>query len=142
MVERFKTNKRVIEEVTKIYAWLDSQINERLSTKCDACGKCCDFEKFGHRLFVTMPELTYMAANLKADTLEPMMQGRCPYNINGKCSVYNYRFSGCRIFNCKANTDIQSELSELTLKKLKQIHVEFQISYRYIDLATALNNNV
>jgi Fe-S-cluster containining protein len=139
MVERLMANEKLLHEVAKIYAWLDMQINEKLSGKCDACGGCCDFIAFDHRLYVTVPEIMYLAANLKTDSLKPMLSGRCPYNKHGKCTVYKYRFSGCRIFNCKTNPDVQSKLSELTLGKLKAICTKYQIPYQYMELASALN---
>ena len=87
----------------------------------------------------------YLAANLDAENVKPMTTGRgstslttgCPYNIEGKCSVYEHRFSGCRIFSCKGDTDFQSRLSERALKKFKSLCTDLQIPYRYTDLATA-----
>ena len=142
MVERLRTDQKLIREIEEIYNWLDSKIKENLQSDCQACGKCCDFVTFDHRLFVTIPEIIYLTAGLNTDTLKQMESGICPYNIEGKCSVYEFRFSGCRIFNCKADTDIQSELSEQTLRKLKSLCEEFEIPYRYMDLATALNNKI
>jgi Fe-S-cluster containining protein len=143
MVAECKTNGHLIKKVAEVYKWLDSQIHEsaHLAGICDACGKCCDFSKFGHRLFVTTPELMYMAANLGAENVKRMTTGRCPYNINGKCSVYEHRFSACRIFSCKGDLDFQNELSEKALKKFKAICEQFQIPYRYIDLAIALDGS-
>jgi hypothetical protein len=69
-----------------------------------------------------------------------MPGGRCPYNVDGKCTIYEYRFSGCRIFCCNADEDFQSRLSEEVLQKLKAICTEFQIPYRYADLAAALGS--
>ncbi len=145
----------LLQKVAEIYNWLDTQIrdNNNLTGQCKACGKCCDFasptldqgaapdpdQGFDHRLFVTSPELMYLTANLGAEKIRPMPRSRCPYNIDGKCTVYEYRFAGCRIFCCRADADFQSELSESALKKLKSLCTEFQIPYRYTDLATALN---
>lgn len=140
MVEKQKINSELIQEVKEIYDWLDSQIENNIPEKCDACGKCCDFVAFDHRLYVTVPELMYLAANLKVNNLKSMQTGRCPYNIEGKCTVYQYRFSGCRIFNCNANSEIQSELSESVLVKLKALCTKYKISYRYMDLASVLND--
>jgi len=146
MVAACQTNKRLLEKVAEIYNWLDTQIrdNNKLTGQCNACGKCCDFDKFDHHLFVTPPELMYLttgqqAANLGAENIKSMPTKRCPYNIDGKCTVYEYRFAACRIFCCDADADFQSELSESALKKLKSLCTEFQIPYRYTDLATALN---
>jgi len=67
-----------------------------------------------------------------------MAGGRCPWQIDGKCSVYQHRFAGCRIFCCKGNADFQSDLTESALKKFKALCEKFQIPYRYVDLPTAL----
>jgi len=144
MVARCGADNQLLTRVAEIYRWLDSLICESAGPAglCTACGKCCDFDSFDHRLFVTTPELMYLAANLGAENIRPMPTGRCPYNKADKCAIYDYRFAGCRIFCCKGNGDFQSRLSESTLKKLKSICTEFQIPYRYSDLASALNSFV
>lgn len=140
MVAEYLTNNQLLKKVAEIYKWLDSQIsnNSKLAGVCSTCGKCCDFAHFDHRLFVTTLEIMYLAANLGAENVKPMKTSRCPYNIGGKCSVYEHRFSGCRIFSCRGDTDFQSKLSERALKKFKTLCQEFQITYRYTDLATVL----
>lgn len=141
MVAGCETNSRLVKKVAEIYNWLDLQIssNSEPARLCNACGKCCEFESFDHRLFVTTPELMYLAANLGTENIKPMASSQCPYNIDGKCTIYKYRFAGCRIFYCKGDKNFQSELSESALKKFKSLCTEFQIPYRYSDLATALN---
>ena len=141
MVAVPRTDERLLERVAEVYRWLGEQIRLREDSagQCRACGDCCDFEAFDHRLFITPPELEYLRANLGDDNLRPMPSGRCPYNVDGKCSVYEYRFAGCRIFCCGADKDFQSELSEKSLEKLKSICEEFQIPYSYTHLAAALN---
>jgi Fe-S-cluster containining protein len=141
MVAGCETNSHPLKKVAEIYKWLDSQItnNNNLAGMCSACGKCCDFSQFDHRLFVTTPELIYLTAKLHSKNLKPMTTSRCPYNIKGKCSVYEHRFSGCRIFFCNGDRDFQGRLSESALKKFKSLCSEFRIPYCYIDLATAFN---
>ena len=140
----------LLQKVAEIYTWLDTQIrdNNKLTGLCKACGKCCDFaspapdseQGFDHRLFVTPPELMYLAANLGAENIKSMPTNRCPYNIDSKCTVYEYRFASCRIFYCNADVDFQSRLSESVLEKLKSICAELRIPYRYANLAAALNS--
>ena len=144
MVAGYQVSHQLLKRAVEIYNWLDLQVrnNRELAGKCDACGKCCDFESFDHRLFVTPPELMYLAAKLGTENVKPMPTSRCPYNIDGKCTVYEYRFAGCRIFCCKADADFQSRLSESALEKFKSICTEFQVPYCYSDLATALNRFV
>ncbi|MHC4741932.1 MAG: YkgJ family cysteine cluster protein [Planctomycetota bacterium] len=136
-----EANKRVVEKVEEVYQWLDRQIREQAQGReCEACGDCCDFEAFEHRLFVTPPELAYLAAKPGGEELRSMPTGRCPYNIDGKCTIYEHRFAGCRIFACKGDEDFQSRLSEWALEKFKSICTDFDIPYRYADLASALNS--
>ncbi len=160
MVAEGKTNGQLLKRVAEIYEWLDLQIsnNSDLAGTCSACGKCCDFVQLDHHLFITTPELMYLIANLGAENMQPMTTSSgstprprsgqallttgCPYNVGGRCTIYEHRFSGCRIFCCKAGADFQSRLSELALKKFKLLCTEFQIPYHYTDLATALNGFV
>lgn len=142
MVAERQVNKMLLQEVAELYGWLEGRLrgSSKADGFCDVCGKCCDFNTFDHRLFITPPELIYLAANLAPEKFKPMNTGQCPYNIEGKCSVYDYRFAGCRIFYCNGDTDFQSSLSETAVNKLKQICTEFNIPYLYTDLASALNN--
>lgn len=142
MVAGSEISRRQLERVAEVYKWLELQVcsGGEMAGECRSCGDCCDFEGFDHRLFVTPPELMYLAANLGAEGIKPMPSNRCPYNLDGKCAIYKYRFCGCRIFCCNGDADFQSRLSEQALKKLKSICTEFQIPYRYTDLAAALNN--
>ena len=142
MVVGTRATSELLNRVAEIYSWLDEQIrlNDGRVGRCDSCGRCCDFEAFDHRLFVTPPELMYLAANLGAENVRPMPDSRCPYHLVCQCTVYKYRFAGCRIFSCKGDSDFQSGLSESSQKKFKSICTEFKIPYRYTDLATGLKN--
>ena len=135
------SKKTITAKVAEIYVWLDSQI-KNLKGDCSTCGNCCDFASYDHKLFVTTPELIYLKENLDKETIKKMPTDVCPYNIAGYCSIHPHRFTGCRIFYCKADPDSQSQLSEQTLTKLKSLCTEFEISYHYTDLKTALNKNL
>ena len=132
------TNVKVVESVAEIYRWLDVRIEEqvKLADKCEVCGRCCDFDAFGHRLFVTTPELMYLSAKYKV--IKPMTTGRCPWQEDNKCTIYDCRFASCRIFCCKGDSEFQGRLTEETLGKLKSICVKFGIGYRYMDLPSAV----
>jgi len=134
-----KNDIELIKQVNQIYDWLDTQIknNRRVKDSCRACGKCCSFKEFGHRLFITTPELYLHNFTIKESKL--MTTDICPYNKDGKCLIYKHRFAGCRIFFCKADKTFQSILTETAIKKLKEICLHFKIPYHYMDLKTALN---
>jgi len=135
-------NKKVCEKVEQIYTWLDSQIKTSpdLAGKCSACGKCCDFDAFGHRLFVTTPELIFLTAKIGHENIKPMLKTRCPFQSDDKCTIYEYRFASCRIFCCKAEPDFRSKLTESAIKQLKSICTELDIPYNYTPLPAALNS--
>lgn len=140
MVGRQERDRRLIDEVEALYEWIDAQQrrNPVQAGACRACGACCDFTAYDHRLFVTLPELIYLADKLGTQDLKQMTSGRCPYRQATKCTVHPYRFAGCRIFCCQGDPDFQSDLTEAALKRLKSLCEEYQVPYRYTDLATAL----
>lgn len=140
MVGRPRRQGELIREVEALYAWIDAQRGRdpMRAGRCRGCGACCRFTSYDHLLFVTPPELIYLAERLGAENLASMAPGQCPYQKQTECAVYGYRFATCRIFCCGGDADFQSELSETTLKKLQRICERFEVPYRYADLATAL----
>jgi Fe-S-cluster containining protein len=140
MVGKLERRRRLLEEVAALYEWIDSQVKQDpgRAGRCKACGACCDFPTYDHRLFVTPPELAYLAAKLGTQKLNTMTTGRCPYQQGPACTVHEHRFAACRIFCCDGDPDFQSELSEEALRRLKALCEAFQVPYRYQDLAAAL----
>jgi Fe-S-cluster containining protein len=141
MVEEPDRRRRLVAEVAALYDWLDAQLRQDpgRAGQCAACGACCDFATYDHRLFVTPLELIFLAAKLHTAKLKPMPGGSCPYQQDKRCTVHEHRFAGCRIFCCRGQAAFQGELSEAVLRRLKALCEEFRIPYRYQDLATALD---
>ncbi len=141
MVVQSAIKGRVLDRVAKVYERLDSQIRRRseLAGVCGGCGRCCNFAEFDHRLFVTTPELMYLAAHLGGGNIKPTSNARCPYNVGDRCTIYKYRFAGCRIFCCKGDRGFQSGLSEWAVSEFKSLCAECGLGYRYSELAAALN---
>ena len=133
---RLNESAQLIQEVDAIYQWLDEQLAE-MDSSCRACGDCCDFESFGHKLYVTTPELVYFQNHLD-HPVKAMSADVCPYRIDGKCTVYPYRFSGCRIFSCKGDTEKENALCEQTISKFKTLCNEYPIPYLYLYLKSGL----
>ncbi|MGE5296915.1 MAG: YkgJ family cysteine cluster protein [Solirubrobacterales bacterium] len=141
MVGKSAGHRRLVEEVAALYDWIGEQLTKESGRvgRCNACGACCDFPAYGHRLFVTPPELIYLAFKLDVNQFLPMSGGQCPYQLDNRCSIHEHRFVGCRIFHCRGDSSFQGELSEAALKRLKSLCEELQIPYRYLDLPAALN---
>ena len=131
-----KSASQIIQKVQQVYEWVDEQVAQ-MDSSCKACGNCCDFEAFGHRLYVTGPELLHFQ-NFVGPEIKEMAGGACPYRIDGKCSVYPHRFSGCRIFACGGDSEQENQLSEQTIRKFKAICTEYEIPYRYVYLKEGL----
>jgi Fe-S-cluster containining protein len=131
---------RLIAEIADLYEWIDGQLRRDPDSagQCEACGACCDFPAYDHRLYVTPPELVYLAAKLGTPALKPMHTGRCPYQQDQRCTVHEHRFAACRIFCCKGDSAFQSELSEAVLGRLKAMCERLEVPYRYQDLPAAL----
>jgi hypothetical protein len=132
--------RRLVEEVAALYDWIETRLAQEpdRAGRCNACGACCDFPAYDHRLFVTPPELIYLAARLNVDRLSPMPAGRCPYQQDNRCTIHEHRFAACRIFCCNGDASFQGDLSEAVLTRLRSLCEQFQVPYRYQDLPTAL----
>ncbi|MBP8303498.1 MAG: hypothetical protein KBE04_05150 [Phycisphaerae bacterium] len=136
-----RTEQALVREVAAIYEWLDQAAIQAggPASACRRCGRCCDLEAYGHRLFLTTPEWIAFRQGLGGEPVRPMPSGRCPYNEGGLCTVYAIRFAGCRIFRCGLDTQAQSGIAESALVRLKALCIQYAVPYRYVDLATALN---
>jgi len=125
----------VAQAIDALYAHLQDVIDLR-GPRCDASGRCCRFEEFGHRLFVTTMELAVFAHQVQS--IERVSQG-CAYQVDGLCSVHSIRPFGCRMFYCDPSaTDWQREQYEYFHAKLRRLHDEFQLPYFYVEWRQAL----
>ena len=136
----FEGSKNVAEGVGEIYKRIDSVISKH-NPQCSKCGNCCDFESFGHKLYVSTPEMIYFKSHFKGP-YRKMTRQICPYLENGKCTVHNRRFAGCRIFFCRADAKWQNELSEQIIKELKLLCEQNNISWQYAELSAALDSDI
>ena len=127
--------------VLRIYADLQRVIDQRKPV-CSASGRCCRFEEFGHRLYVTTMELAAFVRDLRpADraAADAANTAGCPYQIGGLCTVHAIRPFGCRIFFCDATSDgWQHARYEEFHAELKRLHEELAVPYRYVEWRDAL----
>jgi len=144
----------MIAEVRAILEELDRDVAGRKPV-CQASGKCCKFEEYGHRLYVTRAELMYFAATVgaterrsdeatkgagdsKAVSLPMFFQTEtirgCPYQVDGLCTARDARPMGCRVYFCDANS--QSWLNEVYERyhaKLRALHEKYKLPYEYME---------
>ena len=141
IVQETRQRPEVLEAVRALYADVQCEVDARRPV-CVVSGRCCRFEEFGHRLFVTTAEL---AAFMHALPAFPTRAGGdwdgtgCPFQSGKMCSVHTIRPFGCRMFFCDStSTDWQNETYERFHARLKRLHEELGVPYRYVEWRQAL----
>jgi Fe-S-cluster containining protein len=130
----------VIDAVRELYGSLQAEIDRRRPV-CQISGRCCRFDEYGHRLYVTTMELAAFFHDLQTPPPPPPAgDGRgCPFQINKLCSVHAIRPMGCRLFFCDATAaDWQQQQYELFHARLKRMHESLGVPYAYLEWRKAL----
>lgn len=136
----------VVAAVQDIYRRLQKEVDER-KPLCVASGRCCHFDEYGHRLYVTTIELAVFVASVDGTAREivspvhkkslPQLGQReagCRFQIDNLCMVHSIRPFGCRIFYCDPAAELwQREQYELFHREIQQLHERFEIPYFYIE---------
>jgi len=128
----------IVVRLESIYQLIADQIEAR-GPACWASGRCCNFAKTGHRLYVTGLEAAYTIARLPPSqriTEETLgaaeARGDCPFLVSNLCGVHTIKPIGCRVYFCdRSAQEWQRLLSENALAQIKALHDEFRIEYRY-----------
>jgi Fe-S-cluster containining protein len=134
-------NAEVRSRVQQLYKDLQARIDLRRPL-CELSGRCCNFDRYGHRLYVTTGEMSVFVADYFASQPSitgPAKQGACPFQVGKMCRVHSIRPFGCRIFFCDpTSTNWQQEQYENFHAELKVLHRELSIPYAYIEWRQAL----
>ena len=96
-----------LTELGEIMRQADRAADDR-HWECQACGKCCNFEQFGHKLYVTAGELAYLIRQPASEAtpqqgasgLRTKPAALCPYQDGNRCLARDGRALGCRLFFC------------------------------------------
>lgn len=141
----------VLSDVQVVYDDIERLIAEA-AWSCRACGSCCHFAEFGHRLFITTPEIIYFLSALRDGRVDraqaaaaiaamgDAMEGRfCPLQAGRSCTVRSARPAGCRMFFCDPG-DIEKSCQayEIAHSRLKAICESRSVPYAYVEWTTAL----
>jgi Fe-S-cluster containining protein len=132
---------KVLAAIRELYADVQAEIDRRRPV-CVISGRCCRFEEFGHRLFVTTVELAAFVQDLGAlrrDDRAAWDGTGCPFQSGKLCVVHAIRPFGCRVFFCDAtSTDWQNRTYEHFHARLKRLHEELGVPYFYVEWRQAL----
>src|SRR3954467_15660911 len=106
---------------------------------CVASGRCCRFKEYGHTLFLTTLEAdALLAAAPPYD--RPVTAEFCPFQKGNLCTAREPRPLGCRVYYCDpAYQETGNALTEKYLVRLRELHEEHGVAYRYAPLHHFLN---
>jgi Fe-S-cluster containining protein len=91
----------------------------RLGAACAACGRCCRFAEFGHRLWLTDLELALLRARHgRRRVADP---GVCPYLDGTSCAARDGRALACRTFHCGLPREVVEEITNRYFERLREI---------------------
>jgi Fe-S-cluster containining protein len=125
--------EEALEALEALYQELDRELPSWGFT-CAASGACCDFDVYGHRLYVTTLEAE------RFFRLAPPRQNEdprlCPaYGKDRLCKARAGRMLGCRTYFCGPYPNgVPEDLHERYFTRLKALHVAFAIPYAYRDI--------
>lgn len=140
-VEAAQARPDVGDAVGNVYLALQDAIDLRKPI-CETSGRCCRFDEYGHRLFVTTMEMGAFLSGLergRSQSIDPVGGGGCPFQVRGLCGVHAIRPFGCRIFFCDATAaDWQKDQYERFHTELKRLHEALGIPYFYVEWRAAL----
>jgi Fe-S-cluster containining protein len=123
--------------VGDIYRRVQAAVDERRPA-CSISGRCCRFEEFGHRLFVTTAELAVFARQVavadRPAAASSWDGSGCPFQFGGLCGVHIIRPFGCRIYFCDpTSTAWQQGQYEQSHAELRALHERLGIPYFYVE---------
>lgn len=155
--------EEVDRAIRSLYAELDAAVAGRRPV-CNASGRCCRFDEYGHRLYVTGLEIAWFLMGVggsdlgvgeehtglkdqgvRLEQLAPIPKPQnqtphCAYQINGLCSTHAVRPLGCRVFFCERGTEAwQQDTTERFLDRLKSLHTGHSLPYAYMEWRAGLS---
>ncbi len=131
----------------------------RRAPACWASGRCCNFAASGHRLYATGLEAAYALSPMalgeavgQGSSAGPLAatdasgavlltlpqvaaaraRGDCPFLAANLCAIHDRKPLACRTFFCDRTARAwQEDLTERSMSRLRAIHDEHAIPYRY-----------
>ncbi|MCG3177880.1 MAG: hypothetical protein BIFFINMI_00202 [Phycisphaerae bacterium] len=149
-------DRAILDVVESVYAEL-ADVVAREQPLCRRSGRCCNFAAWGHRLYVTTPELVYFLSGWPAvaasaasafpggpiappaDPADAALPDACPLQSGGLCTVHAIRPLGCRIFYCQQGWDRCSRpLYERLQGRLQDACRTCSLPYAYVEWRASL----
>lgn len=136
----------VAQSLERIYASVAQEIAAR-APACWASGRCCNFAKAGHRLYVTGLEAAYALhhralAPARTALALPQLTSPlpiCPFLDGTLCGIHTIKPLACRTYFCDGSArGWQEDLTERALADIRALHDRAAVEYRYAEWGAML----
>ncbi len=129
-----------VELLESIYADLRREVAARAPV-CRTSGRCCNFDSWGHRLYVTGLEAAYAWARLEAsrrpgldEIASARRRGGCPFQSELLCTIHAIKPLGCRVYFCDQSAQHwQQEVYERLFARIRSAHEIAAVPYIYAE---------
>jgi Fe-S-cluster containining protein len=126
---------------------IEVMIAEQVAARDPACwgsGRCCGFERAGHRLYTTGLEAARTVLRLPAGVVEvgvtrgaieaARARGDCPFLRENLCAVHEAKPGACRVYFCdRGARGWQEALAERVHALVRGVHERAGVTYRYAE---------
>jgi len=123
-----------LRALAALYAALDHEL-PRWEFTCSASGRCCDFDAYGHRLYVSSLEAEHFfrGSDRRRANEDPR---HCPaWGSDRLCTAREARMLGCRTYFCPPYPQgVPEDLHARYDARIKALHDRFAIPYEYKDI--------
>lgn len=122
-----------LEALQELYAELEREL-PRWGFTCSASGACCDFDAYGHRLYVTALEAAWFFAQVPQRANADARH--CPaWGPDRLCKSRAGRMLGCRIYFCPPYPrGTPEDLYARYFERVRELHQRYAIPYAYKDI--------
>ncbi len=125
------------KKLREIYKDLDEELSV-VAPPCRACGECCHFDRYDHTLYVSRLEVDHLINNAGLPETASK-RGACPYQVDNKCTVREYRPLGCRTFYCQEDwKNTSHDVYEKYLRRIKGLCAANGLKWSYADMLILL----
>jgi Fe-S-cluster containining protein len=127
--------ERLKAGVEAVYRYADAAI-AAFRPACHQCARCCQFQRHGHRLFVSTAEAAFFLRSTSVSRIHEPIGGTCPFlrEAPGRCAARNARPLGCRLYYCHSSSQwLIPDLYGRLHRRLQVLHEVLGVPYYYAE---------
>lgn len=123
-----------LADLEVLYADLEREL-PRYRFTCAASGACCDFDAYGHRLYVTTLEAEWFFRHAPAERANDDPRACPAWGRDRLCKARSARMLGCRTYFCGPYPNGRPEDVHAPFHaRLQRLHERHGVPYQYRDI--------